>query len=335
MPTYGFAFFPEYPPAAFTRLCQKVEELGFAHLWVCDERFFRDIAVQLTLAATHTRRITIGTAATDPYIRHPALTASMMATLDELSGGRLVMGIAAGVTGFDALGIKREKPALALREGIALMRALWRGGPVMFEGKTTAFQGGRLEYSPARPGGPQVWIASRGPALLRLAGEVGDGALIGALASEPGLRYAHSHIDQGLSRAGRDPKGLTRALWLHTAISEHGDAARDAVRNIVVGALILSLPVLAELGIPVPGDLVKSLEGVTYGVNNPEMQRVACQVGDDVLHHFSCAGTPSEVRDRLSGIGRNGIDHVAIVPWLARGQSIDQFIDMLVRAIPW
>ncbi len=333
MPTYGIAFFPQYAPPDFTRLCQQVEDGGFAHLWVPDERFFRDVAVQLTLAATHTRRITIGSAVTDPFVRHPALTASLMATLDELCGGRLVMGIGAGVSGFEAMGVKREKPALALREGVALMRALWQGGPVTFAGKSTSFRGGRLEYGPARPGGPRIWIASRGPAILRLAGEVGDGALIGALASEPGLRYAHTHIDAGLQKAGRDPKSLTRALWLHTAVAEDGEAARAAVRNIVAGVLISSRDVLADMGIPIPEALLKAMEGVTYGVNNPEMQRVARLVDDAVLRHFSVAGTPAEVRARMAELGRMGIDHVAVVPWVAQGQTIDQFIGLLAGAV--
>ena len=333
MPTYGIALFPQYTPPEFIRLCQQVEEGGFAHLWVPDERFFRDVAVQLTLAATHTRRISIGSAVTDPFVRHPALTASLMATLDELSGGRLVMGIGAGVSGFDAMGVKREKPALALREGVALMRALWQGGPVTFEGKSTSLRGGRLEYGPARPGGPRVFIASRGPAVLRLAGEVGDGALIGALASEPGLRYAYSHIDAGLKKAGRDPKSLTRALWLHTAVSADGETAREAVRNIVAGALISSREVLGEMGLPIPEALLAAMEGVTYGVNNPEMQRVARLVDDTTLGHFSVAGTPSEVRARMAEIGRLGIDHVAVLPWLTPGQSMEQFIGLLAEAV--
>src|SRR6266542_6209334 len=99
MPTYGIAVFPQYPAREFARLCALIEELGFHNLWVPDERFFQDLGVSMTLAAAHTSRIAIGSAVTDPYIRHPALTASLMATLDELSGGRVIAGIGAGISG--------------------------------------------------------------------------------------------------------------------------------------------------------------------------------------------------------------------------------------------
>ena len=75
------------------------------------------------------------------------------------------------------------------------------------------------------------------------------------------------------------------------------------------------------------------MEGVTYGVNNPEMQRVARLVDDAVLRHFSVAGTPAEVRARMAELGRMGIDHVAVVPWVAQGQTIDQFIGLLAGAV--
>src|SRR5439155_13303144 len=78
-PTYGVGIFPQYPPDEFARHCQRVDAHGFERLWIPDERFFRDLGVQLTLAAVHTQRVEIGSAVTDPYIRHPALTATMMA----------------------------------------------------------------------------------------------------------------------------------------------------------------------------------------------------------------------------------------------------------------
>jgi 5,10-methylenetetrahydromethanopterin reductase len=331
-PTFGVAVFPQYPPAEFTRACALVEELGFEHLWIPDERFFRDLTVEMTLAASATKRITIGSAVTDPYIRHPALTATMMASLDELSGGRIVVGIGAGISGFKALGVKQERPQLAIREAIALMRRLWRGERMTFEGKTTRFVDSKLDFTPLRPDIP-VWIAGRGPAVLQLAGEVGDGAMVGALASEPGLKYANARIDAGVQKAGRDGKGPLRALWLHTAVAEDGQRARDAVRTIVVGVLVSSRESLPEIGVPIPEELMKSLEGVTYGVHEPSMQRVAKSLGDDVLQHFSVAGDPSEVRARMNGLAALGVDHVAIVPWLAEGQDLEGFIRNLAEAV--
>lgn len=328
MPAFGIAIFPEHEPRRFAELCRRADALAFEQLWIPDERFFRDLGVQLTLAAANTERVRIGSAVTDPFIRHPALTATLFASVDEVARGRLIAGIGAGVSGFKQLGVKQERPQLAIREGVALMRTLWRGGNVDFDGKTTSFHGVGLDFTPMRSEIP-VWIAGRGPAVLELAGEVAQGVMVGALASEPGLRYANAHIDKGLAKGGRDASAITRAVWLHTAISDDGEAARDAVRTIVAGALVSSLGVLRDIGLPLSDELVGSLEGITYGMNNPEMQRVAKTLGDDVLVHLSVAGTPAEVRRRVQELGRMGIQHIAVVPWLSRGQRLEDFMDML------
>src|SRR5581483_1415928 len=99
-------------------------------------------------------------------------------------GGRLTVGIGAGVSGFKAMGVKQERPALAIREAIQLMRRLWaHDGSVDFEGKTTSFHAATLDFSPIRKT-ILIWIAGRGPAVLQLAGEIADGVMVGALASE-------------------------------------------------------------------------------------------------------------------------------------------------------
>lgn len=331
MPSYGIAIFPQ-KASDFVALCKQVDEGPFDQIWVPDERFYRDFAVALTLAALNSRRVRIGSAVTDPFIRHPALTASLMATLDELSGGRVVVGVGAGISGFKQLGVQQEKPQLAIREMATLMRALWKGRAVTFEGKTTSFNGEGFDYAPLRPDIP-IWIAGRGPHVLQLAGEIAEGVMVGALASAPTLRYAFAQVDRGLAKKGRDPSTLSRAVWLHTAVSEDGRAARDAVRTIVAGALISSLPVVGELGIELPDGLVEQLSSVTYGTHNPEMQRIAQTFDDDLLRHLSCAGTPAEVRAQISELERLGIQHLAIVPWLAKGQTMPEFVGTLARAV--
>jgi 5,10-methylenetetrahydromethanopterin reductase len=331
VPTYGIAIFPQRPES-FSALCHQVDDGPFDQIWVPDERFYRDFGVGLTLAALNSRRVRIGSAVTDPFIRHPALTASLMATLDELSGGRMIVGIGAGISGFKELGVTQEKPQLAIREMVTLVRALWKGGRVTFEGKTTRFRDGALDYTPVRADIP-VWIAGRGPHVLQLAGEIADGVMVGALASATTLRYAFAQIERGLAKKDRDPATLSRAVWLHTAVAEDGGAARDAVRTIVAGALVSSLPVVGELGIDLAPGLVEQLRSITYGTNNPEMQRIAATFDDELLRHLSCAGTPDEVRAQIHELSRVGIQHLAIVPWLAKGQTMPQFVDTLARAI--
>src|SRR3954465_375489 len=89
-----------YPPARLIELARTVEALRFDTLWHADDKFYRDTTANLTLCALHTEAIELGTAVLEPYTRHPALTAATLAALDEISGGRMVVGLGAGGSGF-------------------------------------------------------------------------------------------------------------------------------------------------------------------------------------------------------------------------------------------
>lgn len=328
--TFGIGLLPHYPPDQFVRLVRLAEEKEFNCVWVPDERFFRECYSYLTLCALNTSRVRMGPCVTDPYTRHPAMTAMAMGTVDETAGGRAVLGIGAGASGLDAMGIARTKPVVALREAVELIRRLWRGEEVTLEGEVIRFVAGKLNFQP-RADIP-IYIAGRGPKILELAGEIGDGAIIGALASSSTLGYAMSHIRKGQQRRGA-ARDLEVVLWLHTAISMDGAAARDAVRRIVVGVLISSLPVLDDLGVALPADLRARVERITYGVQSAEMIEAARLVPDDVLEHFTMAGNGGFSRRKVEELARGGVTHIAVLPWLVPGQTIEQFITTFAEEV--
>src|SRR4030081_393508 len=99
------------PVAQMVERAKLAEAHGYDTLWVADERFYREVYSTLAILAQHTKRVHLGTCVTDPFARHPALTAMAIATLDEISGGRALLGICAGVSGFRELGIARARSA--------------------------------------------------------------------------------------------------------------------------------------------------------------------------------------------------------------------------------
>src|SRR5262249_60082183 len=109
-------------------LAASAEALGYDDLWLADERFFRDVYGCLAACALSTRRIRLATGVTDPYSRHPALTAMAIATLDELSSGRAVLGVGAGVSGFRELGVDTRRSAVAIRAAGGRVTRLLGGG---------------------------------------------------------------------------------------------------------------------------------------------------------------------------------------------------------------
>lgn len=313
------------------RLAVLAETLGYDVVWIPDERFYRDCYVTLADIALRTTRVLLGPCVTDPYSRHPALTAAAMGTVDELAGGRAILGIGAGASGFAAMGMARGRPAMAIREAVTLIRRLWAGERVTQDGQIVRFHGASLNF-PARPSIP-VYVAGRGPKILELAGELGDGAIIGALASSSTFDYAMRHVRKGAERSGRSLDGFETMLWLHTALSADAGRARDAVRKIVVGVLVSSLPVLDDLGVALPEGFRQELATVTYGVHSESMERAAKSVPDDVLAHFTMAGNAAACLGRVTELERQGVTQVAVLPWVVPGQSLEQFITEFAQGV--
>src|SRR5215831_9539867 len=222
----------DMPVPRLIERAELAEANGYAVVWLADERFYREVYTSLGQIAAHTSMVLLGPCVTDPYSRHPALTAMAIATLDEISGGRAILGIGAGISGFAELGIERKRPARAIRESIDLIRALLRGETVDYHGEVVAFDHGRLSFKPGRANIP-VYVASNGPLGQRVAAELADGVIMEACASTAEVRALRSAVEGWVRTAGRDPRSIRVVARLNTCIAEDGGAARDAVRPTV------------------------------------------------------------------------------------------------------
>src|SRR5438093_9265439 len=140
----------EYPASELVELGLLCESLGYTQLWYTDIRLFRECYVGLAALAANTTRILLGPGVTDPYSRHPAATAATIATFDELCGGRALLGLGVGGTGFRGLGISAKLPVAALRETVDVVRRLLSGERVTTQGKVISLRDGRLQFSPIR-----------------------------------------------------------------------------------------------------------------------------------------------------------------------------------------
>src|SRR5262245_15588581 len=272
---------------AAARIC---EDGGLDSFWVADQRWMRDVYVSLTHLAARTERLLLGTRVTDPYVRHPGLTAVAIASLDEASGGRAVLGIGAGGSGFAQMGLERPRPAVATREAIAICRRLWAGEEFEFEGRIVSWRRGRLEFA-CRPDIPVV-IAARGPHLLELAGEVADGAIVASGVSPGGVGWARERIARGERRGGR-LEGTTELLHMtYISISDDRARARQVVKKGISGAVTGSHPTydfLAANGLEVPGDLFAYLDG-----GGRDAARVVDLIPDSFVDQLAIAGTVDE-----------------------------------------
>lgn len=185
-------------------ICQEAEHLGYTSCWAADQGLdTRDIFVTLAAIAQRTNTIHLGTGITNPYTRHPAVTASAIASLDELSGGRAFLGVSAG--GIDTMipmGLERPKPIAATREMIQISRALFRCEPVNFEGQVFHLNEARIDSGRADI---EIWLAGRNPKMITLGGELADGILLDFIHKD----FMQDYIDQiqtGAKSTGNKPK---------------------------------------------------------------------------------------------------------------------------------
>ena len=229
-----------YPLSRRIAIIKSAEALGFDRLWHSNEKFGRDMVANMTLSATHTERIGIGAAVTDPYSVHPALTAAAMATVDDISSGRVIVGMGAGGSGFPAMGIQRERPVAAMRDAIAIMRGMWSGKPAVVEGEVASVRNGVLGFS-ARSD-IRIVIATRGPAVFRLAGRVADGAMIATMATPQGVGIAWDFVKQGARQAGRDPEEIEIISRVDTCVDHDRDSARAGVKQMIAFLFVEQLP---------------------------------------------------------------------------------------------
>jgi 5,10-methylenetetrahydromethanopterin reductase len=289
----------------------------------------RDVFVSLADLAAHSERLLLGTRVTDPYIRHPALTAVAIATLDEVSGGRAILGFGAGGSGFSQLGIRRERPALAVREAIELVRKLWAGGSVEYRGQTVTWESGEIEFA-CRSDIPIV-IAARGPRLLQLSGECADGAIVASGASAEGIAWARGHIESGERKAGR-AAGATELLHMtYIAISNDRNAARQAAKRGILGAVAGSHPnydFLTANQLEVPEDLFNYLES---GKRDPA--RIIELIPDSFVGKLAVAGTVGDCGDQLRELLAAGIDHPLLSPIAVEGRSELDVLRLFVEEI--
>jgi 5,10-methylenetetrahydromethanopterin reductase len=316
---------PEGPLSELVEVAVEAEDLGCRTVWVNDDRLQKDVFTVLAAIAQATHEIRLGPGVTNPYSRHPALIATAIATLDELAGGRAVLGLGAGGTNHRALGVERRAPASAMREAITIVRGLLAGERVTVDGRVLHAYEAQLDFVAARPELP-VYIGARGPKVLEVAGELADGVIVGNIASTEGWSYALDHVEGGCRRAERDPAEVALTAWVACAVSEDAAAAIDAVRPMVATSLTTSRPILGELGIELPPGFAAVMERHGWTPSRDAVHEAAAEVPIELVRSFAIAGTAADCRAHaetlLDAVPR--LSELAVIPFPVAGQrSID------------
>jgi 5,10-methylenetetrahydromethanopterin reductase len=244
-PRFGLNRFDSRSVSAFVADVRRAEALGWDAVLQPDSQLRRrDTYVLLAAAAQATTRVVLGTLLANPVNRHPTVTASSIATIDELAPGRTLLGWGIGDTAVRLAGLRPARMK-ELEESTRLMRALLDGREV----EVGAARPARLPHHRPVP----IWIAAGGPRTLRLAGGVADGVFIRVGTHSANIARTIEAIRAGAAEAGRDPASVRLGAIFHTVLVDEPAPALLMGKSIAAGYYEYSPALFEAPGLTWPG----------------------------------------------------------------------------------
>ena len=295
----------------------EAEHLGYEYCLVADEGLQPDVYACMGVIARETTRITIGVA-TNGYTRHPAATAAALATLDELSGGRVVLTmLAGGSMTLGPLGIARDRPYRVLADAIQVMQLLWSGEEVSWTGETCSLDRARLGLGRREI---PVWIASRGPLVLGLAGRAADGVI---LTVKPDVGAALGLVGDAANEAARPrPQPMYLGRICYTA--ELLEAQRRTLSFVLMDSprRVLKSLGLDEREVGIVEEAARS--------NHPTL--VDPLVTDELLRRYQIAGSPAECAAEVVALAREHQLQAVLIDALSA--DLDENLAVIRNSLP-
>ena len=300
MQRYGIALFTP-TIRDMMEIAQLADEAGFDSLWN-GEFFNRNGLVTLAAVATCTQRAKIATGIAYAYMRNPVLNATGAMDIDELSNGRLILGLGSGTRSMNEMwyGEKFEpRSALKMKECVALIRKVWAshaGGGMKFEGDyyTLNIPAYARPYI-VRDRIP-LYLAAVQKGMLRTTGEIADGLVGHPLYSRKYIvEFIRPNIEVGAKRVGRNPKDVDMTTLLITAIShDREQAIRDAKNQIAFYASVKSYEGILNLH-----GWEEQKRAIWEHFRTFNLPKMAAAVTDDMVEQIAIAGTPEEGREQI------------------------------------
>jgi probable F420-dependent oxidoreductase len=304
---FGFTLKPENDLARTVDLTRRAEANGFAYGWLFDSHvLWREAYVLLTLMGQASERLRLGTCVTNPATREPSVTASALTTLNELTGGRMDLGIGRGDSARRVLG-KPPTTMKTLEEAITVIRDLVEGRKVTFEGTDLELPWTGRWHLP-------VWVAGYGPMAIAMTGRVADGLIL-QLADPDLIRWFVAQLREAEANAGREAGsvkvqaaapahvgsrelGRERTRWFPALVSNH---VVDLVNKYPREQLPESLT-----------GYITDRTGYDYHHHAEVGSTNAAFVGDEVTDRFCVLGEAGEHVDKIHALAEAGVDQFNI-----------------------
>ena len=214
--------------AEMLEVCREAERAGASSLWFAQHMGYREAMIWATAAASVTQHVTLVPTAISPYLWPPLPIAMAISTLGEFAHGRVILNVSVGnILNLGESGVEPVKPIRIMREYVTALRALWAGKPVTQDAELHKLRGAKMVFDQGHQ--YPIYIASTGPQMLKLAGEIADGVLLSAGLTLTSTRSGLDHAAAGLHAKARDPAALRKCSFINFKISHDGAAATAAM----------------------------------------------------------------------------------------------------------
>jgi probable F420-dependent oxidoreductase len=312
MLSFGVTVLPDPPYQRMIELMKLAEDHGFEYAWTYDSHIlWEESYATLPLAAAQTSKIKLGHFVTNPGIRDPTITASWYATMQDITNGRMVMGIGRGDSSRRVVGLKPVKVDEFERR-LQMIRDLMNGRAVEWNGK-------ELELKWVRKDLPEIpmHVAGYGPRALGVAGRVGDGVII-QLADPQIIQWIMETARKSAEEAGRDPDALQCIVCAPSHVSDDIADAREQVRwfpAMVSNHVMDLIERYGENSDEIPAALTEFVKARKF-YDYKEHSRVGAKHGefvtDEICDRFCVLGTAEQVTEKLRELESIGVDQFDI-----------------------
>lgn len=311
----------------YVALAERAEEMGMSGVRIA-ERIDHPYPTwpSLFMMAKATQRVSLATSVTNPYSRHPAVTAKMIAFLDNYSEGRAILGIGQGdLWQFSQLGIRPQKPIRALRESIQLIRHFLAGNKAAFEGEDfSVAEGFDFPFRPYADDIP-IFVGSRSPGGMTVAGELADELHLPNCAASQLVVEAQKYLKKGMEKVGREGDLVSLAASPQFCISQHRETAIQHAQREIGRFIAWQKYPLQLMGIE-----LEETEHLSDAYRNGDMDYLYKNVNERYLKAFAVAGTPHDVIEQIERMDDMGVKHITFAE---PGPDVEEALNLLEKEV--
>ena len=312
----GFAIGGQIPRNDVVELVQAAETRGFETFWFT-EGSGKDALAQIAGVGPVTSKIKLGTGIVIHYTRTPSLLAMTLITLDEITNGRVILGLGTGSPKVkDSHGVAFEKPLGLMRDYVTIIKSALKGERVSHNGQAYSVNGFQLGFPAPRPNAP-VYVAALNPSITRLAGEVSDGVIFYVMTPDA-VKDVLPYLRLGAKEAGRKPSDITVTCFI-LANPDDSEKGIHALKLQLAG-FAASPPYKRRLS---ESGFSKEIEDAAKALADGDSNRAAKAISDRMAESIAFIGNPSKWNDLINKYRAAGVDEPIIFPTGASQQSME------------